>query len=308
MGNFHCIPNGCGRVVYREYLPPQIRYRYGEDWQYVDGDDYAIEESLGGQRPGVRYTVKIYINKTNEAPKTYTVYVTGAVGNIIYIRDRPWESFWTYYYVRLETNSGTGLHPVDHISFRGGNSPITPPGDNIFRIVDIFPKDKPECTFTIYKNNQIVHQEVRDRCPEVEKLNCRLSDEIKVIKIDKLPWLERIEVVPYGYQNLGLNVYQAIIPDECLNIYKNLTTTIVPQFEGFPTPTNAAQATYGFIAQICSTPGCSPPEYQVICDCDCEKCPENTCPIKCDDVICCYDNEGKSVKSIQIENYCGDIS
>lgn len=37
MAYFYCLPNSCGVVRYREYLPPQIRYRYeNEDWQYDD--------------------------------------------------------------------------------------------------------------------------------------------------------------------------------------------------------------------------------------------------------------------------------
>lgn len=45
MGNFHCIPSSCARVVWREYLPPTIRWRYpGEDWQEIEGDDHSIDD------------------------------------------------------------------------------------------------------------------------------------------------------------------------------------------------------------------------------------------------------------------------
>jgi hypothetical protein len=55
MGNFHCVPSGCARLVYREYLPPVIRYRYpGEDWIYVDGDDFFLEVKKGQCNEGYR--------------------------------------------------------------------------------------------------------------------------------------------------------------------------------------------------------------------------------------------------------------
>ena len=44
MGTFHCIPQGCGRVLYQEYLPPKVRWRYpGEDWQEIEGDNYEVD-------------------------------------------------------------------------------------------------------------------------------------------------------------------------------------------------------------------------------------------------------------------------
>lgn len=165
------------------------------------------------------------------------------------------------------------------------------------------------CEFTVFLDEQIVHQETRNVCPEVEQLGCQLDQQQKAVKIDKIPYLERVEVVPWAYRNLGYAVYQANIPDECLNIYNNTTVTIIPQFQGFPTPTNTVEAAYGFITQICSSPGCPPPEYTVVCDCnDCEECPSDTCPVTCDGHVCCYNTiTGKSVKQIPVANYCRGI-
>ena len=51
MVNFHCIPESCVKVVlvYREYKPPVVRWRYSESepWQEIDGDNYAIDEQKG---------------------------------------------------------------------------------------------------------------------------------------------------------------------------------------------------------------------------------------------------------------------
>ncbi len=47
MGNFHCIPESCGRVVYREYLPPVVRWRYpGEKWQEQVGSALSEVKKL----------------------------------------------------------------------------------------------------------------------------------------------------------------------------------------------------------------------------------------------------------------------
>lgn len=44
MGNWHCVDSSCATVIYREYLPPKIRYRYpNEPWQEIEGDDYSLE-------------------------------------------------------------------------------------------------------------------------------------------------------------------------------------------------------------------------------------------------------------------------
>jgi hypothetical protein len=162
-----------------------------------------------------------------------------------------------------------------------------------------------QCQFKVFKNGQTIYNETRSTCPEVQKISCTLSEQNKAVKVNKLPYLERVEVVPYAYLNFGLNVFQAAIPSNCLNIYNNLTTTIIPLFNGFPTPSNSSQANYNFVDQICSYPGCPPPQFDVICDCQCQSCPGDTCPIECGDHICCYNDYGVSVQTIPKANYCG---
>ena len=180
---------------------------------------------------------------------------------------------------------------------------------SIYRIVDAVRVDGgvencTQCFFSVYRGREIVHTEVRDNCPQVEQLPCRLSDVINEIKIEKIPYLQRLEVVDFFYQNFGLNVYQRKIPDECWNVYRNLTTVIPPASQGIPVPANNLQGDYELILQICSAPGCPPPEYNVICDCDCEKCPDGTYPVECGNHVCCYDTStGKAIKEIEIEKF-----
>ncbi len=79
-----------------------------------------------------------------------------------------------------------------------------------------------ECTFTVYRNQEIVHSETREECPEVEQLPCRLSDVIKEVEIDKVSYLQRIEVRNHGigYAPIAAPLYKRYeIPSECLNIY-----------------------------------------------------------------------------------------
>lgn len=145
-----------------------------------------------------------------------------------------------------------------------------------------------------------------------------MSKEQKVIKIKKIPFLERVEVVNYGYdvrlgfaidgpKDYGFLLVKDNIPDECLNIYKNNIASTIPN--NFFQIANTAENNYQLIAQICSAPDCLPPQYNVECDCDrnCEECPPGTCPLSCDDRICCYDDYGKSIKEILIDNYCREV-
>ncbi|NJL53497.1 MAG: hypothetical protein HC930_17425 [Hydrococcus sp. SU_1_0] len=180
--------------------------------------------------------------------------------------------------------------------------------DSITRL-DGLPDNCGDWTFTITKNGKSVHQESRSVKPEVQKIPCQLSDVSKQIEIEKFPYLERVEVIPWAYQNFGANVYRNNIPSNCLNIYKGHTTAIIPLPGGIPTPSNSSidqDYSYGFITQICSAPGCPPPEYDVICDCNnCESCPGDTCGIECNGVICCYNDYGTSIKEIAKSNYCG---
>lgn len=344
MGNFHCISSSCATVVYREYLPPRVRWRYqGEAWQEITANDYSTEyESNPVEGATDRKFYDFYAKFIVQGSNHYAyndgdlgyAKSSGSVQAPIYdLSFRPSAVEVLFELVETRNNNGicfkqtvrpTALALAGNQAFRIITADSTSREVGMVESIGFFDfsfientDNTPQpcnntipnnCIFTITLNDEIVYQETRDTCPEVEILPCRLSDIRKEIKIGKIPYLERIEVVPYGYQNLGLAVYQAIIPDECLNIYKNETVTIIPQVEGFPTPTNSAQSTYGYITQICSPEGCPPPEYQVICNCDdCESCPENTCSVECEGNICCYDKTtGKSIKSIPIDNYCGE--
>ena len=343
MGNWHCVTSDCAKLVYREYKPPSVRWRYSpsESWQEIIGaDNYELEQNwYGGQNPSVSYQVK---------------YGRAAISNGTFVG-------WSIFYAELPAGTTVPIKGMrllinnvdygiyEHWGFNWGGSPNPPPngtrrrtytgqfldatdtwrtyfngssqGHKIYGFVpaDGSVEENPggaNCTFTVYKNGQIVHQETINSCPEVEQLDCHLSDKYKEITIDKFPYLERVEVVDYAYDvkfgllidsnNYGLLLQKGKIPDQCLNIYKNNIVSIIPN--DFLTITNTPENGFNLIAQICSIPGCPPPEYQVICDCDsnCESCPDGTCAVECGDHVCCYGSDGIAVSSIKKDNYCND--
>jgi hypothetical protein len=340
MSNWYCIPSGCAEVVYQEYEPPKIRWRYGsEPWQEIIGaDDYSltqIESSCPGQPHELNYgrqnvvfsgescsptnvtvftPVRNWQGHTNAPFSNLRISAPSQGFEIIYpdpLTAPPLTKYWcsdqnfrTYFYVTDNTGTEKLLVSTAARGFAFINFGVRP---------DFVQNCPPsQCEFKVFKNGQIVHQETRAICPEVEKLPCRLSDLVKTIEIKKLPYLERVEVVPYQYSTYRLPgvpapIVQADpIPSQCLNIYNNAIYVVPPSGQGiYPD----AIPFDSFVAQICSASGCLPPEYQVICDCNnCESCPGDTCPIECDGRICCYNDYGVSIKEIPLSNYCGGNS
>ena len=310
MGNFHCIPEACGRVVYREYLPSVVRWRYpGENWQEIEGDDYSIDE-LPAQCCGT-WDITVYYsvpgcNGTQAYSGAGVKRIPyGTYQRLEYRTDNPFArtSIQLVYYDCVQNKekalfvwSSTGKSSV--IPNCGDSEAIHDMPGSTYQIVDAVRVDGSDegctkCKFVIYKNQQIVHSETREECPEVEILPCRLSSEVKQIKIEKLIYYQGIEVVNFARDT----IFTVSIPSNCLNIYvTNLQPSIIPLPDVY--------SDYIFVAQICSNIGCPPPEYNVICDCECESCPDGTCPVECGAHICCYEASGVAVKSIPIENYC----
>lgn len=342
MGNFHCIESGCAEVRYQPYKKKGgIHYRYPEgDWITVDGDDYKIDDKRFGQCPDAVYYVKFYYHYTGQtggcyenANGTCTYYSNGSVRKgakvgRIDINDPELEekapSWWdeeksgkwskkiTGAYIYWNYPGGEiSQNYVSFVKSSGGGGAIPSSVEWEISRNDGQKDDCGQCTLQIFKEGQLIKEIENKDCPEVKELKdeCELSDRTKVIQIKKLPFLERVDVVPWAYQNLGANVNRRDIPDNCLNIYKPTTATIPPAPGPIPTPSNSAidrDFSYGFVTQICSAFGCPPPEYEVICNCSGEECPNGTCPVECGNVVCCYDpNTGISVDSIKIENYSG---
>ncbi len=61
MSIFNCIPNGCGRVLWQEYLPSVVRWRYPDgEWNEIEGDNYSVDE-LPAQCCG-SWDITVYFN------------------------------------------------------------------------------------------------------------------------------------------------------------------------------------------------------------------------------------------------------
>lgn len=311
MGNWHCIPESCGRVTYREYLPPQIRYRYSnEDWIYVDGDNYKLEQPLG-QCLCEPYDIRVFYTSKfagsgEQKASALLQNVLGQITSVSLIKN--YQNGFDIYAVAESNCKPNGQSNKAIVVINGSAQEYSLDAVNIIKKYGI--DNCGDCTFTVTRNGEIVHQEIRDICPEVEQLPCRLSDVTKEIKIEKTPWLSKIEVIDFGKDAIKIpgNPFPtptiSAIPTECLNIYRGEIFDLLP--EGDPDePNDPVFADY--IAQICSAPGCPPPEYSVICDCNsCVECPPDTCAVACDDRVCCYDTTtGKPIREIAIADYCG---
>jgi hypothetical protein len=326
MGSFYCIPSGCAKIYYRKYKAGRLEYQYpGESVK-------TISPAYGGQ---LSYTFENIPAQVWQCPVRYQVtwqsitFPSSSNCNnptLINYSYAVWGPFYDTYLLLPTGNCGGfkeiwirshGLAPLPS-SFR---SPT--PIDQRVAANSVYGRFKDvlnltatridgqpdncgtpaQCIFRVFENGTILRfSRTEEVCPTVQIYPCKLEDGLNAITVTKFPYLERVEVVDYGYFQFGLNLYRSIIPDNCLNIYVNgVTAYIPPPF--LPVP--YVPGNYQFIAQICSDESCPPPVYDVVCDCECKDCPPNTCAVVCGDVVCCYDPEGTAIEIIPIEEYCG---
>ena len=311
MGNWHCIPSSCAEVVYQEYSGSKIRWRYpGENWQEIRGaDDYSLQTDanfIGGQCEKTYLVHCLWDGRSKAVAR-----IRGKVTSVTCLNYQAPDQVSRITYDIIAKNDKGETVTGQNIA-----SPVPDGASQTIEIRPVSGRDdcgdkESKCVFTVFAQGEQVYTETRSVCPEVEKLPCRLSSEIKRIEINKLPFLEKVEVVPYEYATYrqpGLALPPLLqandIPDECLNIYNNAIFIIPPDPDALKNPN--ATPFDSFIAQICSAPGCPPPEYQVLCDsCGCEKCPPGTRAVTCGFIVCCYNSDGISVQEIPASDYCG---
>ncbi len=227
MGNWHCVPSSCAEVFYTEFKQAPLRWRYpGEDWNEIDGDDYSLTKREH-QCP-VRYNLKYQTIDQGGILDTNKTYDTGGVTGPIYAwgLSRVFENQISLGikqdYCGINSNPQCGSTRAYRKWFyhRGGrldiNGNTLPPGNTVgysflnlnngwgFKLFDLRPGNGQldncgDCTFKVFKNGQVIYTEVRTDCPDVEKLPCKLEEKNKRIEIKKLPFIERVEVVPYAY-------------------------------------------------------------------------------------------------------------
>jgi hypothetical protein len=280
------------------FYPPIYKYRISD---FVQAD---LPCSNGGlnyspllcTRPKGYRKVEIFAHKTASSPNPE--WITGWLGTRNY----------TPGYM-LQVPSG-GEYPVVYNPATNRYVGVLPSGAGwgYFNFVPTANVAPTAYLLKIFKNGQQVYQQTSSTIPIVEVIPCSLSQDLKTFKIYKTPYLDRVDVVDKAINQIYLPPSNSPVievkplPPECLNVY--LTYILAPGLIAEYIPSFGYNP-YQFITQICSSVGCPPPSYEVICDDCCEKCPAGTCAIECGGQICCYNSQGISVKSIALNNYCG---
>lgn len=310
----------------------EVRYKYeNENWQVIDGDNYVIQEQEIINPDKYYHVFGKYLARNYSATGCnvpgYWRTVTPIKGEFLGSTD-----VFIGTRVVIRQNNGININ-IGGISETGYNLPDlgrrSPranmrdnsgrPCDNTnqynsgknFQTTKIVPTDNQpttNCTFIIFNCNNIIYQEKRKNCPQVEINNCILDyQKQEIIDINLAPF--EFLYVASGVVNIldVFNIFNLIksaldnLPflqddDILINYLQNLLggneeecTIIFTHFPGSP---------INIIKQICSSCNCPPPQYLVECDPQ-EQCPYNTeCEIDCGDYICCYDENGINLKTI----------
>lgn len=359
----HCTSSSCVEVYWWDYTPSVIRWRYpGEEWQEIEADDYQVKTQPG--QCNTKYFIEA--EATYQGSNVGNLFVCGETmrivskrqfdGNIISVdkienpenRAFGFAVVWKNRSGIIESfNVGVNGYKIGRT---GGFGTIVwnnecrfvnynSGGKNIRNVqikrVDGKEDNCGDCEFIVYKNGEIVYQETRDDCPEVEQLPCRNNGKPNVIKIRKVPFVSKIFVsdVSITQEFRGKSDFRfpfikvEKLPPGCLNIYKVFSFISEPFNDTGEAPdpgdvirdffedpevnegTFIGLNPYRFISQICSTEGCPTPTYRVLCDqsCqDCKNCPSGSCPVECGGHICCYDKTGKAIEQIPIADYCDE--
>ena len=172
-------------------------------------------------------------------------------------------------------------------------------------------RERKNYIFRVFKSSELILEEIRPERPEVELItgDCQSNDTSNEIKIEKLPYLERVEVRNQRIETIYVSpldaplIQTSALRENCLHVYKTAVTAPPVLSEYVPIP--GVFNPYQFVAEICSDPECLPPQFEVICDCDCRGCPEGTCSTPCGSEICCNNTvTGLLVETIPVEEYC----
>lgn len=332
---FTAFDSRCIEINLRPYLAPRIEYQYPNEPKqtiFSTGGElsYTLEEKAG-QCSGDSY--KIIVDRINNGadpcynlgyyPKPGTMYATGKIlglkaqftGNFVYSNcDNVFTGPPSHpqYILYLATE----LKPF----FKPGNGVIYFSGfdinnldslgeiisiENLSRSVDCI-----DCTFKVIEtftdNSSIIrHQETREVCPTIEQFDCELSTEVQTITAKAKPF--EIFFISDGYdpQDGLIDALQSLIDTSEIDAYLRgnpVNCFLLWKFQ----KTTGILFNLVDIAQVCSAKDCPPPEMNYRCLPCCESCPENTCAVECGNHICCYDNQGISVKEIVLENYCNE--
>ncbi len=302
----HCL-------LIKTYKSPLVRWQYpGEAWQEIEGDDYSTKtvEDLSGSKS---YHLLIRQLKTTDHDswdaerRAYPSFFNGIQSWRLVARHirvdyyPPNNKHYDFFY-----DSSTGYYGSDYFIVSQGQTSLKfiARGFTSLWITGISAVNAAQrvtaCAFTVTKNGQTVYTETRAVCPEIEKLPCQAQP------IEKLEF----QTSPLGYIATSNKSFSqdgqttVDIPAGCVDVYNVIPSvpiggTIRDGSSGVPI--------WSFKGQFCSSIGCPEPEIlhlDGLCD-PCQSCPSNTCAVECNGQICCYGTDGKAVKTIALNNYCG---
>ncbi len=321
MGRFHCLESKCATVWVKEKSDdddnPLRRYK----WTKQNGAyDFVVAKSYNSQYveaceiktehfpvpfpadSGLRYyrgRYKIHGTASSSGQYIQSEELELEAAAIIYDLNDVWQNYLIIYTGENSACTHQNFAP----SIYTGNSNDThfygTPWVQAIRVDRSFaPSSQWELSF--YDGSEKVATVTDDHpiAVSVDRTLGGSGDIWRQIKVEKFPYFERLEIVPFAYEKFGFNLVQKSIPNECLNIYVNDVTGAVT-VPNIPYPANPFYDSWQFITQICSLPGEPPPEYRVICNCDEEKCPPGTCEVDCGNSICCDGSDGIAVKEIK---------
>jgi hypothetical protein len=170
-------------------------------------------------------------------------------------------------------------------------------------------KSTNQCTFTAFCDSQIVHQEIRSTCPEVQNLGCFLdSSKQKTVEVELNPF--DILYISTGTGGIIGTVFANFLNALSLALQNiPFATSLLQTIEEF-LKNNPPECTLitvvrnlsnvETIDQICSSCNCQPPYAFTVCFSK-EDCPLDTCKVDCGTHYCCYNEQGISIKSLPKE-------
>ena len=323
-------------------LTKKIAWQYlGEPRQEIEADDYTLVQKNVGDPIYLKYYFIFAQGQVNGRfpPQTtvpaifndgasITIRTIGShreiVTNFLLINSATnWRISHTY---QLPGNTNCPQQTIESLLYwfnpnggaqaaRTGSSTSSSPGvkniSNIYLVEDtatapfLCRQSSPECTFTVFKCGQIVHQEKRSVCPQVETYTCDYDfPKEKIIEVELNPfdvlfiskgsggiigffWDVFLNLFKLALENLpftspileALDQVHRLNPPECslITVLRNLSSIEI-------------------IDQTCSLCNCSPP--RILPECNPKDCDYGTCKVDCDTHYCCYDSNGVAVKII----------
>ncbi|WP_013324081.1 hypothetical protein [Gloeothece verrucosa] len=246
------------------YSPPKINFNWndGAGWQEINGTDYLISQVSG-------------VGDGDEVLVSYTYSLKNSRRTIITTK-----SEYFHYPVTIVIRYEDGWNNLYIVDYFGDNFLIgvDPTQASIinYSILSITPTGAGGATqynLKIFNNDSVVYSKTRSNSPSVEKVaaSCQFNGLYT-------PVYSEVNLDPNAFLTSEING-KTIILKRCLGAVQN----------------NQISSSCSQVASVSGS--CAAPKIKASQE---PLCPPGTCPLKCGDCLCCYNEYGYSVKS-----YCG---